>query len=292
MRKAVQIVVLHSRWQPGLAQAVEQVIAVRNFFERNEPQPIGPPSLDVVVEAKRELGHGTFSTFCRRLTRLTIATELGVARRETTQNLCRQIRHLAECGYRVFVPPPQIVRDANAGETGVRQQRVEAHPLASHCNVDLIWVHPMAGLFESTLGYNLNKNKIPTLVVETGTCLQIDQEYCEQVFTGMVNLLEKTGALSLQSISNTKIKLPQIVHSQQVVQIHSQQSGLFIHQARLGQMIKEKELIGHVVDPVHGQILEEVAAANPGLLFTLRERPLTYAGAVLARIAQDANSIQ
>lgn len=163
-------------------------------------------------------------------------------------------------------------------------------PLASHCNVDLIWVHPMAGLFESTLGYNLNKNKIPTLVVETGICLRIDQEYCEQVFTGMVNLLEKTGALSLQSISNTKIKLPKIVHSQQVVQIHSQKSGLFIPQARLGQMIKEKELIGHVVDPVHGQILEEVAAANPGLLFTLRERPLTYAGAVLARIAQDTNS--
>lgn len=161
-------------------------------------------------------------------------------------------------------------------------------PLASHCNMDLIWVHPMAGLFESTLGYNLNKEKIPTLVVETGTCLRIDQEISEQIFTGMVNLLEQTGVISRRSISQEEIKTPRIVRSQQAVQVHSKTSGLFVSRCRLGQRVKENEPIGQMVDPVRGMVIEEAVSPGEGMLFTLRENPLAWSGAVLARVALDA----
>ncbi len=68
-------------------------------------------------------------------------------------------------------------------------------PLAKFCNVDLIWVHPHAEIFESTLGYSLNQAKIPALVIETGICLRINKNYCEQIVLGILNLLQQTGTL-------------------------------------------------------------------------------------------------
>lgn len=162
-------------------------------------------------------------------------------------------------------------------------------PLAEHCGMDLIWIHPTAGIFESTLGYNLNKQKIPALVVETGTCLRINQKNCEQIFAGMINLLEQTGTLVLNQKTKARIKSSRIVHPAQVTQINSRASGLFICNAHLGSIVGEGEALGQIVNPVHGEVLEEVVSSGAGLLFTLREQPLVYEGALLARVALDAD---
>ena len=41
------------------------------------------------------------------------------------------------------------------------------------------------------------------------------------------------------------------------------------------------------MDAKNGLTLQEVAAAEGGFLFTVREHPLVYPGALLARIAKD-----
>ena len=43
--------------------------------------------------------------------------------------------------------------------------------------------------------------------------------------------------------------------------------------------------MGKVIDAVRGEVLELVTIPADGLLFTLREQPVTYQGAPLARIA-------
>ena len=165
-------------------------------------------------------------------------------------------------------------------------------PLAGHCGMDLVWIHPMAGIFESTLGYNLNKQNIPTLVVETGTCLRINQDNCNQILAGMVNLLEKTGVIVLNNKSETKINPPIIAQPGQVAQINSRASGLFISRARLGNIVEKGEPLGQIVDPVHGEVMEEVVSTCGGILFTLREQPLVYEGALLARVAFDCGPLE
>ena len=174
-------------------------------------------------------------------------------------------------------------------------------PLAKHCGVDLVCIHPMAGLFESTLGYNLNKQNIPALVVETGTCLRINPANCEQIFAGMVNLLEKTGALALDKKSEralaldkkseSKIKPPIIVQPGQVAHINARASGLFISRARLGSVVSKGEPLGQIVDPARGEVMEDVVATCAGMLFTLREHPLVYEGALMARVAFDCGPL-
>jgi predicted deacylase len=41
-----------------------------------------------------------------------------------------------------------------------------------------------------------------------------------------------------------------------------------------------------VVDAQNGQTLQEVTAVESGFLFTIREHPLVYPGALLGRIAK------
>lgn len=157
-------------------------------------------------------------------------------------------------------------------------------PLAELCNTDLIWVHPSAPVFESTLGYNLNRKKIPTLVVETGICLRIHQDFCEQMLQGMVNLMRQTGILKLSS-PHQQVKQPLLVNPKQVALVQAGLSGLFIGNASLGDKVNKGDLLGKIIDAVQGKTLETVTTPASGVLFTLREQPVTYQGAPLARIA-------
>lgn len=159
-------------------------------------------------------------------------------------------------------------------------------PLALQCNIDVVWVHPLSRVFESTLGFNLNREKIPTLVVEAGICLRIHQHYCDQIFQGMVHLLHYTGILDTGEPAPS-VKHPLLLHPPQVALIQARHSGLFVSQTSIGQNINEGDRLGEIVDPVNAQVLEEILAPCDGLLFTLRQHPLTYPGAPLARIARE-----
>ncbi|MBT3920951.1 MAG: succinylglutamate desuccinylase [Nitrospina sp.] len=159
-------------------------------------------------------------------------------------------------------------------------------PFAQLCNVDLIWVHPHAEIFESTLGYNLNQARVPTLVIETGICLRIHQNYCDQIVLGILNLLRRTGTLDLKEPS-IEVTPARLVQPEYVAMIQANHAGLFIQQAEIGQALNQGDKIGDLIDPVEGQVLEEIFSPCSGLLFTLREYPLTGKGAPLARIATE-----
>ncbi|MBT5632701.1 MAG: succinylglutamate desuccinylase, partial [Nitrospina sp.] len=147
-------------------------------------------------------------------------------------------------------------------------------------------VHPHAEIFESTLGYNLNQARVPTLVIETGICLRIHQNYCDQIVLGILNLLRRTGTLDLKEPS-IEVTPARLVQPEYVAMIQANHAGLFIQQAEIGQALNQGDKIGDLIDPVEGQVLEEIFSPCSGLLFTLREYPLTGKGAPLARIATE-----
>ncbi|NIQ00164.1 MAG: succinylglutamate desuccinylase [Nitrospinaceae bacterium] len=159
---------------------------------------------------------------------------------------------------------------------------------AMQTNTDLVWVHPMAGLFESTLGYNLNRLDIPTLVIETGICLRLEQAYVDRLFHGMIHLLHHLKVLGEIPEEIPPTQPPRLVYPKQVGQACAGHSGLFVSQVKLGDRVRKGEVLGKILNPVEGQILEEVISPGEGLLFTLREQPAAYSGAPLARIALDA----
>jgi len=156
-------------------------------------------------------------------------------------------------------------------------------PLALQCNVDLIWVHPIADFFKLTLGFNLNKAKVRTIVIEAGVGARLDKEIGNQLFLGMIQFMRSIELLDCEEPVVQK-KEPILVNPDEVTMSAANTSGFFVPEVNLGEWVEKGSLIGKIICPNNGNVLEEIIASSNGLTFTLREYPMTYEGSVVARI--------
>ena len=99
----------------------------------------------------------------------------------------------------------------------------------------------------------------------------------------MLNLLHDTGTLKITQPTGKK---PKLVQPEEVVMIQAQYSGLFIKQVELGKIMEEGEKLGKLINPLDGNVFQEIFSPCSGLLFTIREHPLARKGSTLARIAK------
>ena len=81
----------------------------------------------------------------------------------------------------------------------------------------------------------------------------------------MLNLLRHTGVI-VASNSQSKVDYPIIVHPSQVTLLKSSHAGLFVGHADLKNNITKGEIIGEVVNPSDGEVLQKVTAPENGLL--------------------------
>lgn len=154
-------------------------------------------------------------------------------------------------------------------------------PYARHLNVDLIWINATATVHESTLSYSLCKLGVPALVMEMGLGNRINQAYGIQVVDGIFHLMSQLG---LWEGRDTEIREPLVITNDDIEFIRAAESGIFLSSAQNNTYVQKGEKIGKIVDPLKGEVLYEVCAGSDGLLFTLREHPMAYEGALLARI--------
>ncbi len=154
-------------------------------------------------------------------------------------------------------------------------------PYAKHLNVDLIWINATATVHESTLAYSLCKLGVPALVMEMGLGNRINQEYGLQAVDGIFCLMNK---LDLWEGGDIPVREPVVITNDDIEFIRASESGIFIACAENNTYVKQGDKIGEMIDPLAGEIIYEVKAGCEGRIFTMREHPLAYEGALLARI--------
>lgn len=155
-------------------------------------------------------------------------------------------------------------------------------PYAKMLNVDFVWVHASATVLESTLAHSLNSAGTKTLVVEMGVGMRITKEYCKQLMDGIINLLVSLEMLT--DVEVTEIREPVVSLDGAVGFINSPAAGIFVPDTEFGSVVSEGDIIGRIVNPLTGAIVENAVAPCSGLLFTLREYPVVYGGSLIARI--------
>lgn len=158
----------------------------------------------------------------------------------------------------------------------------ELVPFAEKSNVDFIWVHGASTVLESTFAYSLNSTGTPCLVVEMGVGMRITKEYGDQMVDGIFSLMKELG---IWSGDVPKCRKPFISKDpEDVSYLNAKTGGLFIQKACHQQELKEGDLIGLIIDPLQGKVLDEVCAPIEGMLFTIREYPIVDEGSLLGRI--------
>ena len=154
-------------------------------------------------------------------------------------------------------------------------------PFAKLMNVDMIWLNATATVHESTLAYTMNMLGVPTLVVEMGLGTRINRAYGNQVVDGIFHLLREMG---LWTGPVKEVKIPLVSTDGEVEFIRADYSGIFLPSIEHRHRIRMGDKIGEIIDVLTGTVVQEIVAQNDGLVFTLREYPFVYEGALIARI--------
>lgn len=158
-------------------------------------------------------------------------------------------------------------------------------PLAKKANVDFIWVHGASTVLESTLAYSLNSRKVPTLVVEMGVGMRITKAYCDQMVDGIFSLMKELGIWQGDVPEPGKPIISE--DEEDVCFLNAATSGIFVQRVKHWERLKKGDLVGQIIDPLSGKVLDDVVSPVNGILFTIREYPVVDAGSLLGRLLRE-----
>ena len=158
-------------------------------------------------------------------------------------------------------------------------------PLAMKANVDFIWVHGASTVLESTLAYSLNSRDVPTLVVEMGVGMRITKTYCDQMVDGIFSLMKELGIWQGDVPEPRKPIISE--DEEDVCFLNAATSGIFVQQVKHWERLKKGDMVGQIIDPLNGKVLDDVVSPVNGILFTIREYPVVDAGSLLGRLLRE-----
>jgi predicted deacylase len=155
-------------------------------------------------------------------------------------------------------------------------------PLAKEANVDFVWVHGASTVLESTFAYSLNSIGTPCLVVEMGVGMRITKEYGDQLTDGIFHLMEKIG---IWDGKTEEPRTPIISRNpNDVSYLNARVGGLFVPKVHHWEELKMGDVIGSIIDPLSGKVLDYVKSPVDGILFTIREYPIVDEGSLVGRL--------
>lgn len=154
-------------------------------------------------------------------------------------------------------------------------------PFAKLLNTDMIWLNASATVHESTLAHSLNMLNVPTLVVEMGLGMRVNRQYGNQVVEGIFHLMHEMG---LWTGPVSAAREPAISTDGEVEFVRAEHAGIFLPEIAHQHFVQKNEKIGEIVDVLTGTVKQEIRAGRGGIVFTLREYPSVYEGALIARI--------
>ena len=154
-------------------------------------------------------------------------------------------------------------------------------PYAKKLNADFIWIYSSKTVLDATLAYSLNNMGVPTLVAEMGVGHRINNEYCQQLIEGIFNLMTE---LEVWDDAPVNVRNSVVSTEGQVSFISAAGSGIFVSSINSMGTIGMGTHIGDIIEPITGKVIQRIESPTDGIIFSLREHPVVYKGALIARV--------
>lgn len=155
-------------------------------------------------------------------------------------------------------------------------------PMAQKANVDFIWVHGASTVLESTFAYSLNSTGTPCLVVEMGVGMRITKAYGDQMVDGIFSLMKELGIWTGDAPESREAIVSK--DWRDVSYLNASVGGLFVPHVNHWEKLHEGDLIGEIINPLTGELLESVKSPVDGILFTIRDYPIVDEGSLVGRL--------
>ena len=163
----------------------------------------------------------------------------------------------------------------------IEENKDKLLPYAKKLNADFIWIYSSKTVLDATLAYSLNNMGVPTLVAEMGVGHRINNEYCQQLIEGIFNLMTE---LEVWDDAPVNVRNSIVSTEGQVSFISAAGSGIFVSSINSMGTIGMGTHIGDIIEPITGKVIQRIESPTDGIIFSLREHPVVYKGALIARV--------
>ena len=163
-----------------------------------------------------------------------------------------------------------------------RLESEENRELAKSFHVSVISESSMGRRF--SLHGHAKDRDLPLITYEAGEAMRFDEQAIRLGVRGILNLLRKVGMLPEQKHKSEKKGEGPIV-STSSKWVYAPTSGIAHLLKKLGDRIKEGDLLARIKDPLGGSEEVLVKAPHGGLIVGINSLPLAYEGETLYRIA-------
>lgn len=161
----------------------------------------------------------------------------------------------------------------------------EVLPYARLMDSNLIWINPNPRISDSTLTYSMNCMGVPALTVECGIGNSINRDDGDRVVNGIINVMREFGIWEGPGFPTHEIK---VCSDEEVDFLRAEHAGLFVSEMNNKfTTVRQGQLIGKIIDVNTNKVIQKFIAPHTGMLFTIREFPMVYEGALIARILVD-----
>lgn len=165
---------------------------------------------------------------------------------------------------------PQIRADLSDAETR-RMAEAFGAPVVIDANV-------RAG----SLREHASSNGVPTLLYESGEALRFDELSINAGVRGVMRVMRTLGMLPPRT-KKTASMTP--TYANTTIWVRAPMSGIITTQCRLGQRVKDQEVLAKIADPF-GEVEIDVTASASGIVIGRSTSPLTHEGDALFHLAR------
>ncbi|MEC7946487.1 MAG: succinylglutamate desuccinylase/aspartoacylase family protein [Myxococcota bacterium] len=164
----------------------------------------------------------------------------------------------------------------------VRHRDLDAAKLAAHANVAVVWRRRPGPAAASTFAHQFPG----TIVLEGGTGNRLTAGIGEDLSDGVLNLLATLGLVGEADLPFhwAGLRRPLEVDDEQVLRVRAERGGLFLPAGEAWRSVAAGEVVGTVVDPVTGELREEVRSPADAHVLAIRELPVVFPGTMVARV--------
>lgn len=146
---------------------------------------------------------------------------------------------------------------------------------------NLIWKNPCPSVAASTLVHSMNCIGVPAFTVECGVGNTINRKDGDKIVDGIFNVMKHFGIWEGDVSEQGSIP---VCDDSSIDFLRADNAGLFINDMNEFGTVKKGQCVGKIIDVNDNKVVQEIIAPHDGLLFTIREFPMVYEGALLARI--------
>ena len=133
----------------------------------------------------------------------------------------------------------------------------------------------------TTLNYNWQIWETNAFSIYSTSTTEIDKDSAREAIQSVFRFLSKQGVVEYYTHDGYQ---PSVVVDSDMVSVRTRSAGIFDSKVRVGEEIVKGQLLAQIMDPLEGNVIEELYSPVDGIVFFGHNDPLTYASTAVFKI--------